>query len=151
MGKSQGIRHLTAEREAAFPRLARPKYEVTWAHAGSDRQYALCHAKWKESLGLLLLRLLRTIGIKNSVPGGGLKKAFDFGQEAALAQGRTWYIRRPKNSRTWWNTCGPCRAKRNGWSSSTTTPSAQETGEYVSALSNGAALHRQGQAFMLWL
>ena len=29
MGESQGIRHLSAEREAAFPRLARPNYEVT--------------------------------------------------------------------------------------------------------------------------
>ena len=29
MGKSQGIRRLSAEREAAFPRLARRNYEVT--------------------------------------------------------------------------------------------------------------------------
>jgi hypothetical protein len=29
MGKSQGIRHLSAEREAALPRLARRNYEVT--------------------------------------------------------------------------------------------------------------------------
>ncbi len=29
MGKSQGIRHLSPEREAAFPRLVRPNYEVT--------------------------------------------------------------------------------------------------------------------------
>ncbi len=29
MGEGQGIRHLIAEREAVFPRLARPNYEVT--------------------------------------------------------------------------------------------------------------------------
>ena len=28
MGESQGIRHLSAEREAQFPKLAHPHYEV---------------------------------------------------------------------------------------------------------------------------
>jgi len=34
MGEGQGIRHLSAEREAAFPRLAPPKYEVTEPEKG---------------------------------------------------------------------------------------------------------------------